>query len=171
MLENRDQLQPDAQTTNETTANAGAARVASRKGWADFDSTDQTHSQQAQFSVNRHICYPRLNWEMCILLMLASFAAHVVLIVSAGTSSADASHINTVSPRSIPIIDISPLVSPTSTLVERQLVANQINQACTDIGFFAITTGCNAYYVIFSYIVETRITLFKPKRNHTSRRS
>ena len=80
---------------------------------------------------------------MRILLILASLAAHVVLVVSASASSAaaagGASHINTASQRSIPIIDISPLVSPTSTLVERQLVANQINQACADIGFFAIT--------------------------------
>ena len=83
---------------------------------------------------------------MRILPVLVSFAAHVgVLVVSAGASShaaaADASHINTKRqqpPQSIPIIDISPLISPCSTLVERQSVANQINQACTEIGFFAI---------------------------------
>ena len=83
--------------------------------------------------------------EMRILPILASFAAHVgVLVVSASASSATAgaSHINTkrqLPPQSIPIIDISPLISPSSTLVERQSVANQINQACTEIGFFAIT--------------------------------
>ena len=40
--------------------------------------------------------------------------------------------------RSIPIIDIAPLISPTSSLSKRQRVADQIGAACSDIGFFAI---------------------------------
>ncbi len=39
------------------------------------------------------------------------------------------------------------------------------------VGFLAFTPRSNAYNVFFSDNVETRITLFKSKRNHTSRRS
>ena len=75
---------------------------------------------------------------MRILLSLLTLAAHAIVLAASAVATSSTSHISAQQP-SIPIIDIAPLVSPTSTLAERQIVANQINQACTEIGFFAIT--------------------------------
>jgi len=38
----------------------------------------------------------------------------------------------------IPIVDIQPLINPTSTLAEKKTVGNALDQACRDVGFFYV---------------------------------
>lgn len=40
---------------------------------------------------------------------------------------------------SLPIINISPFLLPTSTPIERQTVAESVHKACTEFGFFYLT--------------------------------
>lgn len=84
---------------------------------------------------------------MHLIISHLAFLAHVVLVASTAApppASGATSQINAAAAttaqaqRSIPIIDIAPLVSPSSDLSQRHQVANQIGAACRDIGFFAI---------------------------------
>ena len=82
---------------------------------------------------------PPLLVSSLALLLLAHVVTAAPPPASGITSPINAAATTTAqAQQSIPIIDIAPLISPTSNLSQRQQVANQIGAACSDIGFFAI---------------------------------
>ena len=102
---------------------------------------------------------------MHLVVSYLAFLAHVVLAAATAapppatdaTSPINAAAATTAqAQQSIPIIDIAPLISPTSTLSQRQQVASEIGAACSEIGFFAIVNHGISSATVESLLASSR---------------